>query len=79
MKTNQLQNPNPFLAGDNHLKEIRARRRKTQLRLSIETQIPQTRISYFENGFYRPNENEKRKIAEALEVRVIDIFPTDNA
>jgi DNA-binding XRE family transcriptional regulator len=76
MQTN-TKSLNPFSTFENHLKEIRARRRITQLRLSIETQIPQTRISYFENGFYRPNENEKRKIAEILEVEVTDIFPSD--
>ena len=59
---------------ENRLKEIRARRRMTQLRLSIETQIPQTKLSYYENGFQTPNLKDKIKIADVLEVDVKEIW-----
>jgi transcriptional regulator with XRE-family HTH domain len=53
---------------ENHLKEIRARRGMIQLRLSIETRIPQTKISLFENGWARPSPEEIRRMASVLEV-----------
>ena len=74
MQTN-TKNLNPFSTFENRLKEVRARRRMTQLELSIVTQIRQTKLSYIENGFQMPNQDEKKKIADALEVPPIDIFP----
>jgi len=64
-----------FIRFENHLREVRARRRMTQLRLSLETSIPQTRISLYENGFFRPNPDERERMADALEVSVEELFP----
>jgi transcriptional regulator with XRE-family HTH domain len=68
-------NLNPFSTFENHLREIRARRRVTQLRLALATQISQTKISYFENGFQLPSQEEKHRIADVLEVAMTDLFP----
>ena len=53
---------------ENHLKEIRARRGMIQLRLALETKIPQTKISLFENELAHPTREEVNRLAAALEV-----------
>ena len=47
--------------------------RKTQYDLSLETGIPQSKLSLLERGYIRPKEKEKRSIANALALRAEDI------
>jgi DNA-binding XRE family transcriptional regulator len=55
------------------LKTLRAERMESQWWLSIETGIHQSKISLFERGYITPSEEEKQKIADALNVSVDDI------
>ena len=61
----------------NHLREIRAARRITQLDLQIQTGITQTRISQFENGIIQPPPEAKQKIASVLGLPVAKVFPNE--
>ena len=59
---------------NNRLKVIRAERRITQFQLSLLSNITQSRLSYFENGLIEPREDEKKRLAKALGVRVEEIW-----
>ena len=62
----------------NRLKVARAERNMTQFKLALLAGITQSRLSYFENSLLTPTEEEKRKIAKALGMRVQEIFSTDS-
>lgn len=55
------------------LREVR--KRPTQWELASRTGIQQPRISLIENGYVKPTEDEKAKIAEALGLTVDEVFP----
>lgn len=55
-----------------------ARKGLTQWELTLKTGISQTRISLIENGYVKPTEDEKVKIAEALGLKVEEVFPPDD-
>jgi transcriptional regulator with XRE-family HTH domain len=52
---------------------IRVFGRKTQRQLGIESEISQTRVHEIENSYYVPSEEEKARLAAALNVSVDDI------
>ena len=59
----------------NRLKVARAEIRRTQFLLSLETRIPQSRISFIENGLIEPRQDEKERLAKALGLGPDEIFP----
>jgi transcriptional regulator with XRE-family HTH domain len=59
----------------NRLREFRVVRQITQFQLRLQTGIHQSKISFIENGLISPREDEKKKLAKALGVRVAEIFP----
>ena len=61
----------------NRMKEIRARERITQFGLAVKTSITQGRLSYYENGLIIPRDDEKQRIANALNVKIDEIFPEE--
>jgi len=58
----------------NKLREIRVLRRISQYVLALQTGIPQPKISIIENSLVKIKEEEKEKIAKALNLKVEDIF-----
>ncbi len=62
----------------NKLRETRVIRRISQFQLRLLTSIHQTRISMIENNLVQPREDEMTRLAQALGVRVEDIFPNPN-
>ncbi len=61
------------------LREARFFKGLNQWDISVRTGIPQSKISLFERGYLSPKEEEKKKIAKALNCRVTDIFPDNKA
>ncbi len=59
----------------NRLRVIRAERRVTQFQLRLQTGINATKISFIENGFVQPREDEVKKLSKALGVSPEEIFP----
>jgi len=59
----------------NRLKEARFKKRKSQIQLFKETGIWPSKISYIENGYWNPSEEEKEKLAKALGVKKEWLFP----
>ncbi len=53
----------------NRLREARSKRRKSQLKLYLETGITPCVISWIENGRWNPTEIQKKKLAKALGVQ----------
>lgn len=58
----------------NHLREIRTSKRITQFQLRLASGVHQSKISLIENGLVQPNEDEKKKIANALGVGAEEIW-----
>ena len=58
----------------NRLKVVRAEKKLTQFKLSVLTGIIQSKLSYIENGLAELSEDDKTKIAEALGVKVEEIW-----
>ena len=58
----------------NKLREIRFFKQIIQSRLTLKTGIPQSRISLIENGLVEPSDDEKKRIAKALNVKLEYIF-----
>ena len=58
----------------NRLRIIRAEKRITQFDLRIKTGINQSKISLAENGYIELRDDEKERIAKALNCAVADIF-----
>jgi len=61
----------------NRLKEARFKKSKSQIQLFKETGIWTSKISYFENGYWIPTEEEKIRLANALDVKKDWLFPKD--
>ena len=61
----------------NRLRENRVIKRITQFQLRISTGIHQSRISMIENDLIGPREDEKKKLAKALGVRIEEIFSAE--
>jgi len=61
----------------NRLREARFKKGKSQLQLFKETNIWPARISYIQSGRWNPNEEEKIKLANALNVEVDWLFPPE--
>ena len=59
----------------NRLRVLRAERRITQLALARKARVNVARVSFFENGHAEPKPNERKRLARALKVTVIDLFP----
>ncbi len=59
----------------NNLKEARFFAKKSQARLWIETSIHYSTISRIECGYMEPSEEQKKKLAQALQVEVGWLFP----
>ena len=60
------------------LAEARFRKRITQWRLAKRTKISATKISLIENGYIVPREEEKERLANALELQPEEIqWPTE--
>lgn len=57
------------------LKEARFFKGLNQWDVSIKTGIPQSKLSLIERGYVIPREDEKKKIAKALNCQVKEIFP----
>jgi len=53
----------------NRLREARFKAEKTQVQIALLTGIPQPKISFIENGYWKPSEEEKEKLAKALGVK----------
>ncbi len=62
----------------NRLREVRVVKRITQLQLRIATGVHQSKISFIENGLAEPREDEKKRLAKALGVRIEDIWNGDD-
>ncbi len=61
----------------NKLYERRVLRRVSQYVIALKTGIQQSKISLIENFLVTPREEEKQKIAKALNLTVKDIFPVE--
>ena len=61
-----------------NLKRIRLLKGKTQYDIMLETGIDQGLISLFENNYKKPNEIQKKNLAEALKMPKNELFPEDN-
>ena len=61
----------------NKLYETRVLKRVSQYVIALKTGIQQSRISLIQNGLVMPREEEKKKIAKALGVKVQDLFIAD--
>lgn len=59
------------------MKEARFKAQKTQVQISRLTGIPQPQISLIERGFWNPTEEEKIKLANALGVEIVWLFPKE--
>ncbi len=59
----------------NRLKVIRAEKRMTQFILGVDTGFIPSGVSMIENGLVEPREDEKKRLAQALGVRIEEIFP----
>ena len=63
----------------NRLKEARFKTGKTQIQLFRDTGIWPSRISYIENGYMNPTEEEKSKLANALGIEVAKVVPEEKS
>ena len=61
----------------NRLREIRVTKRITQFQLRLATGIHQSKISMIENGLVEPPDDEKKRLAKALGVRIEEIWPEE--
>jgi transcriptional regulator with XRE-family HTH domain len=62
----------------NRLRDVRLLKRITQIQLKLLTGINQTKISWIENGLVKAREDEKKKLAQALTVKVEEIWGTED-
>jgi transcriptional regulator with XRE-family HTH domain len=63
----------------NRLRDVRVLKRITQIQLRLSTGINQSKISLIENGYVKPREDEKKRLARVLGVEPQDIFPGKGA
>jgi len=59
----------------NRVKEARFKKGKTQMQLFKETGMWPSRISYIENGYMRPREEEEIRISNTLGFERSWVFP----
>jgi len=59
----------------NKLRELRFLKGLTQIELEKRTGVHRTSISPIENGYVEPSPEQKKKLAEALDVDIVDIWP----
>jgi len=59
----------------NRLREARLKVDKSQLQLMKETGIYYATISRIEQGWLKPSEKQKKKLADALNVKINWLFP----
>ncbi len=59
----------------NNLRKARLRADKSQLQLMKETHIYFATISRIENGWLKPSDKQKNKLAKALKVKADWLFP----
>ncbi len=57
------------------LRELRERRHETQQQMASKARVPRTYISRIENARLLPGPLMLRRIAEALEVAILDLLP----
>lgn len=57
-----------------NLKKVRLLQEKTQRILEQETGIHQTMLSLFENGFRKPNKEQKKILVKALKTPEKELF-----
>jgi len=62
----------------NKLYERRVLRRVSQYVIALKTGIQQSKISLIENELVAPRDEEKHKIARALNLKMEEVFPDDN-
>ena len=55
------------------LREARFKNKLTQFDLCIKTGIQQSKISHFERGYLVPRDDEKKRIAKALGIKMSDL------
>jgi len=60
---------------ENNMKFVRLSKHKTLDELFLETKIWQARLSRIERGIFAPRPEEKRKIARALDSKIVTVFP----
>ena len=58
----------------NRLRETRFFKQISQHKLAVLAQVHQSRISLIENTLVEPREDEKKKLAKALDVRPEEIW-----
>jgi len=63
----------------NRLRQTRVVKRITQFQLRLSTGIHQSKISMIENNLVEPREDEKKKLAKALNVRPEEIWENNGA
>jgi transcriptional regulator with XRE-family HTH domain len=61
----------------NRLRDTRVLKRVTQYRLSLQTDINATKISFIENGLVEPRDDEKKRLAQALGANPEELFPVE--
>ena len=59
------------------LREARFFKGFNQWDISLKTGISQSKLSLIERGYVNPRDDEKERIADALNCAVADIFPRD--
>jgi len=62
-------------ARTNRLRVLRAERRMTQFALARKARINPTRLSFIENAHIDSTPTERTRLARALKVAEIDVFP----
>ncbi len=62
----------------NRLKEARFFAKKPQIKLWLETGVHYSTISRIECGYIEPTEEQKEKLAKALDVKTDRLFPDDS-
>jgi transcriptional regulator with XRE-family HTH domain len=62
----------------NRLREIRVIKRISQFQLRLKTSIHQSKISLIENGLVKPREDERKRLAKALNVKLEEIWGTED-
>jgi len=63
---------------NNNLKEVRQRRRIAQVGLAVLAKVSPNTVLSIERWGHVPSEPVQRKIAQALQVRVADIWPASD-
>ena len=70
--------PDDYIEEGDRFRAIRVLKRVPQEYLEARTKISQARISQIDNGLAMPTDAEKKKLARALGVPVVEIWPDDS-